>query len=319
MSPARGDRYIPKGFAVLPNFNAGTHVIAARLIADRWLRTATLCALCAFAASTAGGCATQKVLLKNTVAANITTADIYYQQVLDNVARFASNPASMPSFSVVSAGTVNVEDEHSGGINPTYSPTLTRAMQGGGALPILSILFNANARRSITENWSTAPVTDSDNLRRMRCAFQYLVGTETSECDRCKARLEGFFVGGTEPFECMLPRGWYAVGSKHDVPRDACFVANYCDTYVWVTAGGLDGFTRFTITVLDIATGEIHAPEQSVVKKYKGEAKPENLESTEVTATEVNRDALSQQSPFSVDRVRTEPQPNNRGLFFVPR
>ena len=228
--------------------------------------------LSALAVSAAGGCATHQTLLKNTVAANVTTADIYYQETLENVARFAANPAAMPSFSVISAGTVNVEDEHSGGVNPNYSPTLTRAMQGGGALPILSILFQANARRSITENWSTTPVTDSDNLRRMRCAFQYLVGTETSECDRCKARLEGFFLGGTEPFECMLPRGWFNVGSKHDVPKDACFVANYCDTYVWVTAAGLDGFTRFTITVLDIATGEIHAPQRTVVKKYKGEA-----------------------------------------------
>lgn len=265
------------------------------------------------------GCATHRALRQHTVAANATVADIYYQQVLNNVARFTANPAAMPSFSVVSAGTVNVEDANGASINPNYSPTLTRAMQGGGALPILSIFFGNTASRSITENWSTVPVTDSDNLRRMRCAFQLLVGSETSECDRCQARLEGFFKGSTESFDCMLPRGWYCTGCKQDVPEGACFVAEYCGTYVWVTPEGLDGLTRFTITVLDIATGEIHAPHRTVVKRYKGEPVAENLESTEVTTTEVDPDALQDAANFRLDRERTEPSTINRGLFFVPR
>jgi hypothetical protein len=257
--------------------------------------------------------------MDRTVAANITTADIYYQQVLNNVVRFEVNPATMPSISVVAAGTVNIEDAHEAGISPNYSPTLTAAQQGGGALPILSLLFGFNARRSVTENWSTAPVTDSDNIRRLRCAFQYLVGTETSECDNCEERLKGFMLGGTESFECMLPRDWYGVGCEDDVPCDACFVASYCDTYVWVTSAGMDGFTRFTITVLDIATGEIRAPQRTVVKKYKGPPEPENLESSEVTYTEIDPEALKRDEPFRQDRTRPDTPSINRGLFFVPR
>ena len=46
------------------------------------------------------------------MAVNATLSDIYYEQVLNNVARFESNPASMPSFAMVTAGTVNVEDSH---------------------------------------------------------------------------------------------------------------------------------------------------------------------------------------------------------------
>lgn len=283
--------------------------------------TATIaaCTLWALTTFSCGGCATHRALTQHTIAANLTTADIYYQQVLNNVARFVVNPATMPSFSVVAAGTVNIEDAHEGGINPNYSPTLSAAQQGGGALPILSILFNFNARRAVTENWSTAPITDSDNIRRLRCAFQYLVGTETSECDRCRARLEGFFLGGTEPFECMLPRDWYGVGCEEDVPCNACFVAHYCDMFVWVTPEGMDGFTRFTITVLDIATGEIHAPERTVVKKYKGPADDAHLESTEVTVTETDLDALKRDQPFRHDRLRPDNPSLNRGLFFVPR
>ncbi len=288
---------------------------------QRWrpIKLAIGCALCGLLCLTLSGCATHRALTQHTLAANATLADIYYEQVLGNVARFTVNPATMPSFSVVSAGTVNVQDQQGANISPTYSPTLTRAMQGGGALPILSILFGASATRAVTENWSTSPLTDSDNLRRMRCAFQILVGSETSECDRCKARLEGFFVGGTESYDCMLPRGWYETGCEDDVPDNACYVAHYCGTYVWVTPEGLDGFTRFTITVLDIATGEIHAPQRTVVRKYKGEPKPENLESTEVTHTETDLEALKTIGDFHLDRTRSEPPALNRGLFFVPR
>ena len=264
------------------------------------------------------GCATHRVLRQHTVAANITVADIYYQQVLNNVACFASNPAAMPSISVVTAGTVNVEDQQGASFNPTYSPTLTKFSQGGGALPILSLLFGVSATRSVTENWSTAPVTDSDNIRRLRCAFQLIVGAGTAECDQCQDRLKGFFVGGTESYECMLPMGWYCVGGKEDVPKDACYVGQYCDTYAWVMPEGVDGLSRFTITVLDIATGEIHAPNRTVVKTYKGEPKPENLETTQITSTETDLDALKDSSKFPTDRERRDTQNFNRGLFFVP-
>lgn len=282
-------------------------------------RSAGLCALCAVVACSLSGCATHRVLRKNTVAVNATLSDIYYEQVLNNVARFEANPDSMPSFAMVSAGTVNIEDQHGAGFNPNYSPTLTRAMQGGGALPILSMLFQTSASRSVTENWSTTPVTDSDNIRRMRCAFQLLVGREEADCDKCKARLEGFFLGGTESFDCAMPRGWYQVGCKDDVPDNACYVGHHCDTYVWVTADGMDGFSRFTITVMDIATGEIHAPQRTVVRKYKGEPEPENLETTEVTAAETDLEALKKQTDFHPDRTRLDAPSFNRGLFFVPR
>ncbi|MFM9962731.1 MAG: hypothetical protein ACKV2Q_16090 [Planctomycetaceae bacterium] len=265
------------------------------------------------------GCATQRALRQHTVSANITVADIYYQQVLNNIACFAANPAAMPSFAVVTAGTVNVEDQQGASFNPTYSPTLTRFSQGGGALPILSLLFGVSATRSVSENWSTAPVTDSDNIRRLRCAFQVIVGAGNAQCDQCQDRLKGFFVGATESYECMLPMGWYCVGGKNDVPKDACHVGRYGDTYAWVMPDGVDGLTRFTITVLDIATGETHAPQRSVVKTYKGEPKPENLETTEITSQELDEEALKDASKFLLDRERHETQNFNRGLFFVPR
>ncbi len=53
--------------------------------------------------------------------------------------------------------------------------------------------------------------------------------------------------------------GWYGVGGKRDVPRNACHVANYGDRYVWVCPSGVDGLTRFTLSILEMASA-LHPP-----------------------------------------------------------
>src|SRR5262249_12109574 len=125
----------------------------------------------------------------------------------------------------------------------------------------------------------------------------------------------------TESFDCMLPTGWFQIGCKKDVPKNACYVGHHCDTYVWVLPHDVDALSRFTITVMDIATGEIHAPSRSVVRTYKGEPTPDNLETTEVTSSEVDVEALKNLRDLPMDRDRTQSSGSgfNRGLFFTPR
>ena len=123
-----------------------------------------------------------------------TLADLQFQQVLDNVARFHDNPDTVPSFAVATAGTVSLLDTAGAGVSPTYSPTLTTAQQGGGALPILSLLFPLTASRAVTENWSLTPITDADNLRRLRCAYRLLVmGEATPNYEFCVKEMKEFF------------------------------------------------------------------------------------------------------------------------------
>jgi hypothetical protein len=51
-----------------------------------------------------------------------------------------------------------------------------------------------------------------------------------------------------------IPSGWFGIGCKRDVPKDACYVARNGKVYVWVTKEHCDELSRFTMTVLDIAT-----------------------------------------------------------------
>ena len=48
--------------------------------------------------------------------------------------------------------------------------------------------------------------------------------------------------------------GWYAVGSKKDVPRDAVYVGRYRDRYAWVCRSGLPALSEFTLTVMKLTT-----------------------------------------------------------------
>ena len=274
--------------------------------------------------STLSGC-THVALRKDTVRTTNTLTDLQFQQVLDNVARFHDDPDTVPSFAVTTAGTVSVLDTAGAGVSPTYSPTLTFTQQGGGALPILSLLFPFTASRAVTENWSLTPITDADNLRRLRCAYRLLVmGEATPNYEFCRKEMKDFFAGEEAALaDYYPPRGWYGVGSKKDVPKDACYVGCHGCTYVWVTPEGMNGLATFTMGALDLATGKLRTPQRTVVRKYKGEPKPENLVETQVTTTEDDEaalEAIRQGRTRPAQRLRiTEPPPFNPGLFLLPR
>ena len=52
----------------------------------------------------------------------------------------------------------------------------------------------------------------------------------------------------------VIRPGWFHVGRKHDVPKDACYVGRSGDCYVWVGPDGIDELTEFTLTVLKISS-----------------------------------------------------------------
>jgi hypothetical protein len=48
--------------------------------------------------------------------------------------------------------------------------------------------------------------------------------------------------------------GWFQVGRKCDVPKAACYVGNYRDCWVWVTADGREQLTEFTLAAMKLST-----------------------------------------------------------------
>jgi hypothetical protein len=61
-------------------------------------------------------------------------------------------------------------------------------------------------------------------------------------------------IGMVQKDLAMIQPGWFHVGRKRDVPKDACYVGNCGNSYVWVGPEGLDQLTEFTLTVLKITS-----------------------------------------------------------------
>jgi hypothetical protein len=62
-----------------------------------------------------------------------------------------------------------------------------------------------------------------------------------------------------------VPTGWFGVGGKHDVPKEACYVAREGKVYVWVTPERRADLSKFTMVILDIATA-VQEPETLAVQ-----------------------------------------------------
>jgi hypothetical protein len=61
--------------------------------------------------------------------------------------------------------------------------------------------------------------------------------------------------GGEQQLEAAdfdIPTGWFHIGERKDVPKNACYVGSFKDRYAWVDARGMDGLARFTLAVLTV-------------------------------------------------------------------
>ena len=57
-------------------------------------------------------------------------------------------------------------------------------------------------------------------------------------------------------YATKLHTGWFSIGTKHDVPKDACYVGHCGKTYVWVMPGNEEALADFALVILDIASYE---------------------------------------------------------------
>jgi hypothetical protein len=183
-----------------------------------------------------------------------SVTDLHYKQVLSNLASFHSNPDVLPHFAVVGTGGTSVNDQASLSAELEWS-FLFRQMYVPGAT------------RAVEEQWTLAPVVNPDKLRAIRCLYQLVAFGRAT--DREADKLLTAFLG--EGYMEWVDRGWYGVGRSKDVPRNACHVAHCGPKYVWVTPEGLEGLSRLTLVVLNVATLDPTPPSEQptkTVQKY---------------------------------------------------
>jgi hypothetical protein len=113
------------------------------------------------------GC-TQLQLARSTVNQGRTLSDLQRQQVLDNLAMFASNPDALAWHVKLQGGLVQVADQ--------------------GSLGLLGTLFNdasmtpsASAQRGVVGQWDVEPSVDVDELESLQLAYRLAIHPQDAE------------------------------------------------------------------------------------------------------------------------------------------
>lgn len=108
------------------------------------------------------GCTSGR-LRQRTINQGGTLPELQYQQVLDNLARFATNPGSLPWHVNLREGTTQVTDSISGGAALDLGPPVTWFPQLLGS-------------RTAVAQWGMSPVIDATELRLLRIAYRRALG-----------------------------------------------------------------------------------------------------------------------------------------------
>jgi hypothetical protein len=248
------------------------------------------------------GCTTGR-LRQRTINQGSTLPELQYQQVLDNLAQFATNPSALPWHVNLREGTTQITDSASAGALIDLGPPAVTQPQIFGS-------------RTAVAQWGMSPVIDPIELQLLRIAYRRAHGIAEMPSPEFLGELahelkdqfasnsdlrdesELFFefegrashnpreldsriittndddfavdisplnisplarnvrrkVGTIQRDLARIQPGWFRVGCKRDVPKNACYVGKCCDRYVWVEADGRDALTEFTLTVLKFST-----------------------------------------------------------------
>jgi hypothetical protein len=171
----------------------------------------------------ASGCMSQQLRFTTLKTVN-ALPDLQYQQVVDNLAKIASNPGFLPYLAVAGEGSVQVTDNGTSALGLSISP---RAHAAGG------LAFGTS--RNVTGTWSLGTITSPEKIRSMQSVYLRAIrGT----------------AAGDPAF------GWLKIGCKGDVPKEASYTGRFGDVFVWVVPAGIDGLSDLTLAIMDIATSE---------------------------------------------------------------
>ncbi|RLS34921.1 MAG: hypothetical protein DWH79_03165 [Planctomycetota bacterium] len=255
----------------------------------------TLVLIACLAAAAGPGC-THNQLKRSTTFTQRSMSDLRFKHMLDNLALMVRNPAAVPNPVVISGGVVQVSDNGAG------TGDITDIFPFG--------LFSAG--RTVSEQWSLSPLQNAQKLALMRCVFQVLLNSDLQYEGTALEQLQEA-LGGEDLCEA-IPRGWFHVGRKRDVPRAARYCGNYSDTYVWVMDDGLDDFSHFYLTMMRLYQLEFEKKTATVTRTYEGG--PEEGALSQTVVQTVEELPLSNQ-PTPSKSVGEFPV-TGQGLQFIP-
>ena len=260
------------------------------------------------------GCQTTQ-LQQSTLHQAKSVTDLYYQQVLTNIAMLHGHPASLPYYSLPVSG----QDVTQFSVSLSYTAgwdIITSATK------LLDRYLLDKQTAAVTggdtniQTWNTDPTNDPNKLLLMKYAYEVAFGNSAHFGDLVKVldydfqlqqekqgitnrlqkekqainnktnndllialqsddekvqkaaneklnkAIQDYLERSKQPsitqfavqYSTMLHSGWFGIGTRHDIPKEACYVGHCGNTYAWVLPGHEEELAEFTLVILDIVT-----------------------------------------------------------------
>jgi hypothetical protein len=131
-------------------------------------------------------CATAE-LNENTLDLAGTVGYLQTAQIIDNLGRFIDSPDAIPAQIALTGGIVQIANT----INPTWMRPYSFLTTGGVTTASKEKVLQLDYIDQWTENWNLAPVSDSEDLKRLRALYRYAVYGDAHDCAaRCSKTLD---------------------------------------------------------------------------------------------------------------------------------
>jgi hypothetical protein len=183
-------------------------------------------------------------LERRTVNQTMSSTDLRYQMVMENLATSAANGGALPSFGIISDGMTTVSDSAKFDASTAWSAKATQFKEA----------LSAGVSRQPALQWTVDPTKDPNYIRAVHAAcLAAIYGLPDPESDDQKL-LVMFDVW--DKLSAIEP-GWLHVSCGNDARHRACYASHYCNACVWVGPEGLRGLSEFTLVLLDIATVDV--------------------------------------------------------------
>jgi hypothetical protein len=216
--------------------------------------------LSAFIAAFAGGC--QQTVVQTRVNKLVrTVSDLYYEQILDNLAMSIARPDVLPYFGMPTQAT----HTNSRQIGANYTPMWDLIDTGGLLNPFIGRYFFDRQGAALqggvnnAESFQLQPVTNPDRLLLMRAAFQRAAGRPDSAIPAVQDLFDYLTTSPYSYADAVHP-GWYYKTTDWKeawkAKKAGAYVGRYDGIYVYVPPENLGGLSDFTFAIMDIATVE---------------------------------------------------------------
>ena len=189
-----------------------------------------------------------------------TVPEMYYSEVMDNLAMLDANPAAMPYFGIPQQGT----NSNTRNIQATYTPgwdflitpiSMTKKILERYIFDKQTAAVQGQYQNQ--ESFQVAPLNDPDKMVLIYAAIMRVLGKPIDpDLDN---KLTNFYNShdGIVNYNNFVNPGYKWVRrakTKHGIPHGTKNWACYGDCYIWVSNNDLPALTEFALALLDIAT-----------------------------------------------------------------